>query len=582
MAVPGRKMPERFSSSSTMGSDEDIKVYCQPCDHDGPRLPAHGYCVDCREHLCQTCFTFHKRHTLSRHHTLLDKNNMPQTISSTSVHPSQPDNLTKPCDKHMKEMIKFYCQNHEALLCSVCVTLEHTRTSCKVNYIPDISAQVINSKEHQVILKGMDTITEQCHKKSEDVKKITAKSNSSLTDVLADIKKFRTEINQRLNELERQAEDAAKTIQQENNKNLKTVETTCDDVTKSLKTSSDAIKHLNTTKQADKLFMELKLAEQMAKDYEKRVHHLSVYGVKEYNFRPSKAISTLLGKERSLGTFTEKSLKQSNPPTAVDIKTRQTSHQGKICVKTSKDKDTCYITGMTLLTPDLLIITDRNNEAVKMVNTRNKSVTDQLQLDTVVSKVTSVTSTELAVTLPDKQSIQFISVSSNKLEKKQTLKVDGECYGFSCCQGKFVVSFQYPAKLLILDTNGTILTTVRGGNIFRNPVYVTTNTNSIYVSDRNMVTITRLNWQGEVTGSYDGTSEPRGITLSDDGTVFVCDWERNVIEEIAGDCSTGKVVLKDLSSPCSVCWCAETSKLYFSCCTREDKHDNFLQVFKLS
>ncbi|XP_053390730.1 E3 ubiquitin-protein ligase TRIM71-like [Mercenaria mercenaria] len=582
MAVPGKKMPKTFSSSSTMGSDEDLKVYCQPCDFDGPRLPAHGYCVDCKEHLCETCFRVHKRHTLSRHHTLLDKYSMPQSISSVSVHPTQPDNFTKSCPKHTKEIIKFYCQNHKALLCSVCVTLEHTGTSCKVNYIPDISGQVINSKEHQDILKAMDNITEQCRKKSEDVKKITAKSNSSLTDVLADIKKFRTEINQRLDELERQAEDAAKTIQKENNTNLKTVETTCDDVTKSLKTSSDTIKHLNTTKQADKLFMELKLAKQMITDHEKSVHHLAAYDVKEYNFKENKAILTLLDKESSLGTFAEKSLKQPSPPPHVDIKSRQTSHQGKICVKISKDKNRCWIRGMFLLNPDLLIITDWSNTAVKMVDTSSQSVTDQLQLGTRPQDVISVTSTELAVTLPDYHNIQLISASSNKLKKKQTLKVDGPCYGISYCQGKLFVSFTNPAKLQILDTNGTVLTTVEGETIFNSPLYVTTNTNSIYVSDWMMKTITRLNWQGEVIGSYGGMISPFGITLSDDGTVFVCDPGRNVIEEIAGDCSTGKVVLKDLNGPSAVCWCAETCKLYFSCDTCQDKHDNFLQVFKLS
>ncbi|XP_053405673.1 uncharacterized protein LOC123566626 [Mercenaria mercenaria] len=581
MAVPGKRMPKHFSLS-TIGCDEDIVLYCQPCDHDGPRLPAHGYCVDCREHLCETCFTLHKRHTLSRHHYLLDKNSMPQTMSSASVHPSQPDNLTKPCPKHMKEMIKFYCQNHETLLCSVCVTLEHTGISCEVNYIPDISDLVINSKEHQVILKAMDTITKQCCKTSEDVKKIIAKSNSSLTDVLADIKKFRREINQRLDELERQAEDAAKAIQQENNKNLKTVETTCDDVTKSLKTSSGIIQHLNTSKQADKLFMELKLAEQMIKDYEKRVHQLAAFDVKLYNFISNKEISTLLEKDRSLGTFTEKSLKQPSPPPAVDIKFRKTTQQGKICVETSKDKQACYITGMTLLTPDLLIITDWCNCAVKIVDTCSQSVTDQLQLDTIPSKVTSVTSTELAVTFRDKQTILFISVYANKLKKKQTLKVDGKCQGISCYQGKLVVSFVQPAGLQILGTNGSILKTVRGENIFSWPVYVTTNSNSIYVSNCKMKTITRLNWQGEVIGSYGGITKLLGITLSDDGTVFVCDYDRNVIEEIAGDCSTGKVVLENVNSPYTVCWCAETSQLYFSCRTEQGKHDNFLQVFKLS
>ncbi|XP_053389648.1 uncharacterized protein LOC128552632 [Mercenaria mercenaria] len=584
MAVPRKKMQKHFSTSSSTGSDENRRVYCQSCDRDGPRLPAQGYCVDCKENLCATCSTHHKRHTLSRHHNLLDEKSASETLSSASLHPRQPDKLKTRCPKHMKEMIKFYCQNHLALLCSVCVTLEHTGTSCKVNYIPDISGQILYNKEHQDILKAMDTITEQCHKKSTDVKKITAKSNNSLTDVSADIKKFRKEINQRLDELEKQANDAAKTIKQENDKTLKIVETTCNDVTKSLKASSDKIKHLITTKQADQFFIELKLAEQMIQDHEKRVHKSAAYGVKVYKFKPNKAIATVLDKEKSLGTFTEKSLKQSSPLPAVDIKHRQTSHQGKICVKTYNSRYTwsCWITGMTLLTPDLLIITDRNNYTVKMVDTRSQSVTHQLQLDIWPWDITSVSNTELAVLHPDDQIIQFISVSSNKLKKKKMLGISGQCFGISCCQGKLVVSSIDPVKLQILDTNGTTLKTVKGENLFSRPLYVTTNTNYIYVSDCDMRTITRLNWQGKVTGSYDGLDYPCGITLSDDGAVFACDYGRNVIEKIAGDCSTGKVVLKDLKHPYAVCWCAETSKLYIGCKTDQAKQDNFLQVFKLS
>jgi DNA-binding beta-propeller fold protein YncE len=196
--------------------------------------------------------------------------------------------------------------------------------------------------------------------------------------------------------------------------------------------------------------------------------------------------------------------------------------------------------------------------------------------------ITRVTSTELAVTLPDKQTIQFISISSNKLVKKHNVKVDGDLQGISCYQDKLVVSYWKPAKLQILYMNGTILTTIDRKNIFSYPCNVIRNRSSIYVSDCNMKTVTRLNWQGDVKGSYSDMSWPRGMSLSDDGTVFVCDWRRNVIEEISGDCSTGNVVLQDLKGPLAVCWCGETKKLYYSCCAWNEKYDNFLFVYKLS
>ncbi|XP_060562263.1 E3 ubiquitin-protein ligase TRIM71-like [Ruditapes philippinarum] len=584
MAVPGKKASKQISSSTqSMASDEDLQVYCQACDEEGTRLPAHGYCIDCKEHLCKTCFKVHKKHKLSKHHTLLDATRMPKVLNkpSTSTHTCQSDELSTPCSKHPKEMIKFYCHDHKELLCSVCVSLEHQATSCKVGYIPDISGYITDSKACQDILKTIKSTSDQYQQFVEDAKKMTNKSNSSLKDSLSNIKKFRHEINQRLDELERQIEDAVKVIEQENNKHLKAVEEICGDISKSLKTSSDTIKQLNTSKQADKLFMELKLAEKTMKNVEGKNLQLPSYDIKEHKFKANEAILDFLKTEKYLGTLTQKTLKIKSP--SVQIKSRQYSHEGEICVKTSKDKDRCWITGMTLLTPDFLIITDFDNKAVKMVDTSRQSVSDQLQLDDGPWDITQATSTELAVTLPDKQTIQFISISSNKLKKKHTIKVNGEVFGISCYQGKLVVTYCDPAKLQILKMNGTILTTIDDKNIFEAPLYVKCNKSFIYVSDRAMKSVTRLNWQGDVIGRYSCKVQPRGISLSDDGTLFMCGWNRNVIEEISADCSTGKVVLQGVINPFAVCWSEETKKLYFSCHSLNgDEKDNTIYIYKLS
>ncbi|XP_060595462.1 E3 ubiquitin-protein ligase TRIM33-like [Ruditapes philippinarum] len=339
MAVSGKRASKQFSSSTTsMASDEDLQIYCQPCDEEGTRLPAHGYCTDCKEHLCNTCFTAHRINKFTKKHTLLDATSMPKVLQqpSTSLHTGLSDDLTLPCGKHPKEIIKFYCFDHTEFLCSVCVTLEHQASSCKVNYIPDISGDIIDSKEYQVILNALNTTSDKFQQILKDVKNMTHKSNSSLKDVIGDIKKFRQEINQRLDELERQAEDAAKVIEQENNKHLKAVETACEDITKSLKISSDKVKQLNRTKQADKLFIDLKLAEKTIKDMEGKLLKLSSNDIKEHNFQSNDVMLNLFKTEKSLGTLTQKTLNTECQP--VQIKSRQSSHEGKICVNTSKDE----------------------------------------------------------------------------------------------------------------------------------------------------------------------------------------------------------------------------------------------------
>ena len=563
-----------------MTSDEDINVYCQPCFDDDTKLPAHGYCTDCNEHLCKNCFTVHKKHKLSKHHTLLDATSMPKSLQqpTTVIHTSQDDHLTTRCDKHPKEIIKFFCNNHKELLCSVCVTLEHAANPCDINYIPDISGDVIDSQEYQDVLQALQNISDIYKKIVEDVKKMTTKSNNSLKTVLSDIKKYREEINQRLDELERQAEDATKVAEEDNNQHMKLAEATCEDITKSLKTSSNKIKQLNTSKQADQLFVELKLAEQKVSEVEDITLQLTSYDVVEHNFKPNEAISTLLKKEKSLGSLADK----ESQPVKHKTKSRQALYQGEICVKTTKDKYKCWITGMALLTPDLLIIADRSNTTVKMVDTRSQAVTDQIQLNVRPQDITMVTNTETAVTLPDTETIQFISTLSKKLEKGGSIKVGGECWGITCYQGYLVVSFCDPTKLQILDMNGAILRNIDGSSIFKYPWLVRSTDTSIYVTDCEMRSVTRFNWQGDMTGCYGNTSMPYGIAVSDGGSIFVCDMIRDVIREIAGDCSTGKVVLKDLNHPSTVCFCADTKELYHSCYTEQDRYDNSIYIYKLS
>ncbi|XP_053393566.1 tripartite motif-containing protein 45-like [Mercenaria mercenaria] len=357
------------------------------------------FCVDCEEHLCESCFNHHKRAKPSRHHTLLDKHNMPQSlqVSSQPIPHALPGDLTKPCSTHKKEMIKFYCHHHNALLCSVCVTLKHQSTACHVDYIPDISGKIVNSNEYRKLIKEIDTMTGIFQDTVGDLKKITEKSNASLTDVLAEIKKFRKEINQRLDAMENEAENTARSLKKDNDQRLKTVQTTCDDAIKDLQESSDAIKQLNTSKEADTLFVELKTAEQLIKENEKKISQLTTTGkVKEYYFEPNLDISTLFDNEKSLGTLTTKPLK---PPINVSarLKSKQFSHQRAVSVSTPQDKKVSWITGMTLLTSDILIAADFPNNSIKMIDINSYSIIDQLKLDRSPWNVTTVSKDKLAV-----------------------------------------------------------------------------------------------------------------------------------------------------------------------------------------
>ncbi|XP_060586220.1 E3 ubiquitin-protein ligase TRIM71-like [Ruditapes philippinarum] len=590
MAVPGKKASQKFSSTLSQGGAEDFDIYCEICDRADIRLPAFGYCLDCEEHLCQSCFNTYRRPKPLRHHQLLDKDHMPQKQklhrSYKSTSSPQTGDFIKPCTKHSKEVIKFYCHDHNALICSVCVTLEHTPTSCHVDYIPDISGQILDSREFKETLKDIDKLTNKCSKITSDLKQRVAKSTSSLKDAIAEIDNFRKEINKRLDELEKEVKDTATTLQQVNNKKLKTTETTCDDINKSLQASADTLKHLNSNKKTDQLFTELKRAQQLIQDNNNIISQLStINDIDEYIFEPNQDIKKFFQDQKSLGTLSSKNKKQpAEPknPTAVAMKL---STPRNFNAKSSSDKSDCWITGIAVSPQNQIFAADFNNDSIKMIDI-NSGTIKQLKLDSGPWDITIVSSDSLAVTLPDSKTIQFISFSPDSLSLKNKLKVDGECHGISHHQGKLAVTFVNPAKLQIMDSKGNTEVKVykdsKGDKIFIYPWFVTTNSHSIYVSDCYKHVVLRFNWQGEMIGSV-GIIGPSGITLLDDGSLLVNGYNSDCIYRVSDDCKDSKTILEDVDSPYAACWCADNSIL---CVSRrnirsDDSDNNYIRLYKM-
>ncbi|XP_060568504.1 E3 ubiquitin-protein ligase TRIM71-like [Ruditapes philippinarum] len=589
MAVPGKKSSQKVSSTLSQGGAEDFDIFCNQCDRDDIRLPAFGYCLDCEVHLCQTCYNTHRRPKPLSHHQLLDKDHMPQkqnlskSLKSTSG--AQDGDLSKPCTKHTKEVIKFYCHDHNTLICSVCVTLEHTKTSCNVDYIPDISGQILNSTEFKETITDIHKLTEKCCQITKDMKQLVAKSTNSLKDAIAEIDNFRTEINKRLDELEKEVKDTATTIQHDNNKKLKTTEITCDNINRSLQATGDTLKHLNTNKKTDQLFTELKTAQQQILHNENIAKKLpTTNDVDEYNFEPNHAIKKLLQNEKSLGALRKKEIQQPAQPknkAAVPVKM---STLRNINVKTSSDTKDCEISGITVSPQNQLFVADYNNSSIKMIDINSEKI-KQLQLESGPWDITIVTRDTLAVTLPHIGTIQFISFSSNSLSLKNKLKVDGECFGISHHQGKLALTFTFPGKLQIMDLKGNIKITVErdsnGDSIFSDPWYVTTNNHSIYVSAHDKKEVIWFNWQGEIIGRNVDIERPEGISLLDDGSFFVSNYSGECIYRVSSDCKDMTTIL-NVEYAHAICWCAETSTLYLS--TYKDYFDernNHIKVYKM-
>ena len=184
MQVSGRKgRGDVERSSNKPGHD----LYCVPCQRDDENNEAFGYCQDCTEHLCETCYKSHRKARSSISHVLLDKQRMPTRMSEQTK--SVTLGCRVPCSKHADKIIEFFCCDHNKVFCYVCSTLDHTH--CKKEYITDISKSFVAVQDFQAKIVSL---LQQCTHITDYVNGTVETVERNVESTLGDFLKFRQEI----------------------------------------------------------------------------------------------------------------------------------------------------------------------------------------------------------------------------------------------------------------------------------------------------------------------------------------------------------------------------------------------------
>lgn len=565
-------MASSLSSTLAFGSEEDTDQVCQPCDKSGQKASPSGYCTTCNEYLCQDCFNSHKKDKSRIQHKLLRNDEILMSNRSTLFHSDAFDEITMTCKKHKEHVVNFYCNEHQALICDLCKNLDHASRTCSVLYIPNVSEETLDGQEYSETIKYLEAFMEGSEKGREKVKKMSEKSNASLEESVKSMKNFRRLLNEKLDDLEKAFTNEVRNISQKSFMKMRETETTYNNVIRTTSNLLEEVKQLNESKQGNKLFMELKQVRETMKTNSTLLEKVSTDAVTEnYKFEVNKAIGQVVMQERSIGHLVNK-VEDSN-------------QNGKMCVKMSDEHNKCWITGMTLISPSVLILTDFLNKSVKMINLTDNLVTSKFTVNSPPYNVAKVSIAEVAVSMPEDGQIMLTTVLSNKLVPNSRLKVEGKFCRIGYCSGRgYAVVYDDPAKLAILDKKGKQLLTVakdtKGRDVFAGPDDVTTCFDYIVISDRVRKAVIRVSWKGEVTGIYsEDLKGPQGLALSKDGTVFVCDNGSNSLLRISADFKKSEALITSIKRPCAVCYCDKTKHLYQSTATQNKAYDNYIHIF---
>ncbi|XP_045199325.2 uncharacterized protein LOC123553766 [Mercenaria mercenaria] len=602
------KRPFLSPPPSSRTLDQDFHFYCFPCDSHGLRKEAHAYCESCTEFLCQTCYKHHRKAKALRKHKLLQKEKMYQEklLRSKSM-----TDCSGKCPKHPEEIVTWYCQVHFQSGCHICKEEHHGDRFSECEAESDDGA-----KEDYV--KELDTLDSKADQKIAKARKNREDAKEYYNAEAEKIRRLRNMLKDHLDSLENNVITDSKKILEEDNTAMETIIKECS----AAKDEIQIMRNNISKGKLDKSFPLLKNYPDFVKTKAILSQNDKCNSVRRYHFEPDEGMfQYILGctdigimhvaEESEMSTeYIDDDVKTESSATTIDedeapattndedSNTEEPKAQGTISVKSKSDKKRCYITGMSVLSNDEIVIADSHNNSIKMIDINEKKITADVKLSFSPQDLTVINKNQIAVTLPCAflSMIQLVSrFGPFRWKTSHSLKANGNCYGITSTADKLIVSFTGPPKIEILGLQGdvqkTIDTTTDGQNLFIQPWHLAISPDEkyIYVSDRGNRSLTRVPTNGDmddviqvsqVTGWY---FSPEGVTVADD-TVLVCDMESETgnVYAFTEDLTEKGVVYDNndgLRHPKTICYSCYQNKVFITC--HGDKVRSKMFVFKL-
>ncbi|XP_045161866.2 E3 ubiquitin-protein ligase TRIM71-like [Mercenaria mercenaria] len=522
MEVSGRR--KAGSEPVSKASDIEAENHCDPCKHDGRSVAAKGYCVDCKEYLCTGCYRVHLRPSVWRHHQLLDAQTMPKTKPATNIKVT--DVCTEVCQKHSDKVIEYFCNPHEILGCSACITTEH-RSCIKVDYIPVVAATFGKSKEFNNLHENLESLLSLNEKNKSNIR-----NKSKVVDIQADRAKvqvtaLRTEVDALFDRLEEKIDRSIDDVRNRDKKKIVKLSNKSDAVSANLKDHISVIETKVNEGKICQLFIETKRMEESERKLHAEVQTIAEdSNIQIFQFQPDQMIVDMMEKLTVIGKLK-----------VLDKNAKRPHFEGEINVKAKTETKKCNITGMSVLSKNQLVVADYMNGCVKLLSIVNKDVISVYKKDVLDDSdpfdVTKVNDAQIAVTYPSAWEIRILDIpDGGNLKSDREINATGACYGIVRSGDNLVVSFNTPPEVKILTLDGKVVKKITGHYNF--PDYVAFNPyrNTIYISDVSLDTLTCVTTEGKNVSYDKRLGGPCGVAVDANGQVFVCCRSKNSVLQL--------------------------------------------------
>lgn len=430
MATPKVLVTEELSSDA-LSRDTDGKVDspCTPCLlEEEKQMVSVVFCLECSEHLCETCRQHHRKLKLTRAHHLIE------ILKGKNAEESD-ENTTESCPEHPGKCIEYFCENDEALCCKTCREISHSGCDKVKSILDEVSVfvekgGVLNTE------KSLRSLAAKLVCQVEAKRKQTVIISDQAAIALIQIKTERDSTIKRINKLADEAENNIKSKSSDVKTKLQNEIETMESVLETLNVTE---KCLNTVKQnagEPQIYITIKKADHQLKKYsvyaEEIEQHMTETNVQ---FKINSTFQSILEKVTTFGTVivgksetpdreqqkqdsvsylqvnnSRRQFRRHSSSSSAGSKRKKAIPVGGHSVRIPGDKTTCHVTGSKILNDGRIILADHNNKSIKLFN-KNCNYIHHIALPSRPNDIVVIGENEIATSLIDESAIQIISVN---------------------------------------------------------------------------------------------------------------------------------------------------------------------------
>ena len=608
-------MTDSIGAMSLYGtSDELTDPFCDPCFKDGTIRPVAGYCPKCVEFYCQSCLAAHRRMAVSERHKILLGPDMPACQADKPV-------KYQLCDKHDGEDKDRYCFDHGITICGICYIREHKQ--CQVKEVSDACKSFNISAEKTSFSAGVGFLLKHVKETSQSIKSNKFMLEKKKYDILTGAQKRRDELLKKVHKSYQEFSGEVTSLLKDHITTLSERQSRLDEIVAEVDAILQSLQQTGPKKQNNQRdFLELHYSSekiQLCEDKIKLLNlkHTDIKCTFNTNIQPSILTKNRFG-EFSLQMETFKystelpgihyPYKRPCPdphktvpgPGAMrghPVQTMKLTPIGKINVKMPGDVKDCNILGLDMTVDGNMLLADHDNCKVKLFSPEGTLLSSLKPPEKPVD-VAVINKSEAAIGMEKKQ-IGIIDIADiSHLSMTRIIKRDRFVCGITnynknliiiCCKSK-----ESPRSVQMIDMTGKILwtttTDTEGKNLFDWTRFLITYSgddgDTVIVTDWAKQTITVLD---AATGKFVKVCDvkgkkPWGVTVDDNGNVFVCYqsgeitvWSRGMQEETC--LTTGSNYLE---FPCAMVYKSRRSELVVTSAAKDTDYCDFIRRFKIS